>query len=318
MKKIIYFLSICATALLMTQCSNNGIVPNGEPKPNGVESIEKDWDFKSISILQSMKFNTINQKLKSLSKEELNSYERNLVSANEEYIKNPSKKSLEKFIQLLGFADTNDYLFKNYAEKMLKDRVFENYYQGNFSEDNTEAYKSELSKINSNNSASSQIPNSVQDKALCQLLCANSYALCGANAINAYNNATSGSCSLDKISGCQPIYQWVVIGASAPNTLDNGCIVVNSNSVNFGNICGLGSTPVIVNNGVFIFDFDPSRSNQMIVYGQGGQTNDCNDYNAYNSCLAAKANAKNQADIAYALAVLGCINDLSTCNNGCN
>jgi len=56
MKKIVYFFSVCALTMLTTQCSNNGVIPNNELKPNKVESIEKNWDLKSISILQTMKF----------------------------------------------------------------------------------------------------------------------------------------------------------------------------------------------------------------------------------------------------------------------
>jgi len=197
-----------------------------------------------------------------------------IIFANEEYIKNPSQKSLEKYIQLLGFTDTNDYLMKNNAEKMLKEKIFKTYYQGNFSTENMKAYTAELSKINSNNSALHPTTNSVQDKAYCQLLCSNAYALCTVNAMNAYNSATNGNCTLNTIPGCQPTYQWGIIGASSPNSLDNGCIQINSNAVSFGLICGLGTTPSIVNNGVFLFDFDPSRTNQMIVYGQGSRTND--------------------------------------------
>ncbi|MET3125357.1 hypothetical protein ABID42_000445 [Arcicella rosea] len=316
MKKITCLLLICVVSFLMTKCSNStSIVPDSDLQLKTVVPIENNWDLKSLSILQNIKFNTINEKIKSLSEEELKNYERDIVTAYDEYTKNPSKESLGKYIGFLGYTDINDFLFKDNAEKRYKEKIFKAYYNSDFSTKNIQKFSIELSKIYTNNNPT---VNSTQATPYCGLVCANTNSICLAEANNAYNNATSGSCTLNTITGCQPIYQWTIIGVSVPNSMVNGCLVVRAIiNRNFGPFCDLGPTPFVVVNDVFKYDYDPSRANQMIIYNAGPQTNDCNDYNSYNSCLAIKKQAKEQADIIYAIAVAKCALSYSTCLNGC-
>lgn len=324
MKKAIYFLSLCLVVLLMMRCSNDNLKPDNNLESDELIPLEKSWDLKSLSILQTMKFNMIEKKLKSLTTDQLKTYERDLFLVNEEYRKRPSRETLKKVINLLGFTDVNAYLFKYNSEQSLKKNIFRTYFQNNFSPENISSFKTELSKVNQYITQKPVI-NATNSDPICQSTCLITYNMCLSDARNAYNTATSGSCSLEKIPGCQPIYGWDVVAASEPNTLQNGCVTIGYSQYpgQFGSqLCGFPTYPTITysSNGDFRYDFDPSRTNQLLIYLRGSNPiNDCNDYNKYNSCLAAKDEAQKNAETVLTLATAKCVNDYyNNCLKSCN